>query len=483
MASTPGGWDDVDFALGIREYDLWEMQPHFPGYPVYMIVARLVFGWWNVNAITALSWFSAVSSALSVGFLYYIVVWVSGWKIAAAVCLLWCVDPLSWVLGTQPLSDSFGCLLVLAMLSFALSAADDHRTIRGRTLSLLVCGIMLGLLLGVRLSYVPFAIVLLWAGYRYGIDTGRWWKVIQSALVTCLTMGLWLYALIRQAGSLDGLWRLSVSFTAGHFSDWGGAYQEGEAFWGRLWYWLSRQFLAAGLGTPWPHQSWAGYVVLVMLLFACLGAGKRLLDLSWRRFWDRSFGFIIAWSVPYTVWAFFAQNIDKPRHILPLIPLLLWFIVLGLRRFHRAFTGFIALVVLTMSMLAVGFAQVADQRSLASPMDQLALYLSTQNLQQSGIVYTYEEERVIHYRDPSIPTVRLRKFEDFRISLLNQPILPERVLVTDKVLSGFQRPEIIPNFRKVAQFTGNFWLYPTYHHIVLYELKPEKAQNLLEHTP
>src|SRR5215211_4610336 len=33
-------WDSVQFAMGVREFNLWKHQPHPPGYPLYIF-----FGW------------------------------------------------------------------------------------------------------------------------------------------------------------------------------------------------------------------------------------------------------------------------------------------------------------------------------------------------------------------------------------------------------------------------------------------------------
>ena len=35
--------DSIDFALGLHDYDLSLLQPHFPGYPVYMVASSLFF--------------------------------------------------------------------------------------------------------------------------------------------------------------------------------------------------------------------------------------------------------------------------------------------------------------------------------------------------------------------------------------------------------------------------------------------------------
>jgi hypothetical protein len=36
MGTHLEGWDSIDFALGLHDYDIAHYQPHFPGYPVYM---------------------------------------------------------------------------------------------------------------------------------------------------------------------------------------------------------------------------------------------------------------------------------------------------------------------------------------------------------------------------------------------------------------------------------------------------------------
>ena len=35
-------WDSVQFADGIREFNLWDHKPHPPGYPVYIFAGKLL---------------------------------------------------------------------------------------------------------------------------------------------------------------------------------------------------------------------------------------------------------------------------------------------------------------------------------------------------------------------------------------------------------------------------------------------------------
>lgn len=470
LASGPGGWDDIDFALGMKQYDLTTMQPHFPGYPVYM-VAAFVAGRIIENPYLALSSLSALASALAVFPLYSIVHSYSGPRAAIAVALLWAIAPLSVVLGTQPLSDSFGTLLAVLLVASSMRTLDRSRKERSRALYLIMSGICLGLLYGVRVSYLAFCAVPLWAGLMYGKDTRRWSDVVYAILCVFLVSFSWTYAMAVNVGSIRGLWQMALAFTGGHFSDWGGTYTGGNAI-ERLGYWLGRQWLAAGLGTPWPGQHWISWSVAGLFILSVWGwsvrCKRRELQIGKR---GREFVLLLMWGVPYGLWAFFAQNVDKPRHILPLLILLLWLTASGLLTFRHA--GKYMLAVLVCCMLIVSWTQVRDQRENSSPTVQLAKYAASY-LPTSAVVYTYEEERIMHYLHPEIETVRLRKWEDFKTSVFSRRVSPESVFLTNSVLEGFKRPQIWRYVRERARFTGNPWLYPTYHDITLYEIRSEQ---------
>src|SRR6476661_2048936 len=54
FAST---WDQVDFALALDRYDLMAMQPHFPGYPYFIIGGYLIHQFVE-NKVAALTIFN-----------------------------------------------------------------------------------------------------------------------------------------------------------------------------------------------------------------------------------------------------------------------------------------------------------------------------------------------------------------------------------------------------------------------------------------
>ncbi len=50
--------------------------------------------------------------------------------------------------------------------------------------------------------------------------------------------------------------------------------------------------------------------------------------------------FIALYILPYLLWVFFGQNLEKPRHILPLIPIIIMCISAGLAKLREPLSGY-----------------------------------------------------------------------------------------------------------------------------------------------
>ena len=44
--------DSLRFALSINDYDLTKLQPHFPGYPIYCFLAKVLYSFLNSFAVS-----------------------------------------------------------------------------------------------------------------------------------------------------------------------------------------------------------------------------------------------------------------------------------------------------------------------------------------------------------------------------------------------------------------------------------------------
>ncbi len=143
IAQSPDDLDGVNFVLGLREFDLARHQPHPPGYPVYIVLGRLVSNvlrWSTAGGassftdvdVAALSIISYLSGALAVVFLVWLFWWLEGRvRTALLATLVVATCPLFWFTGGRPLSDLPGLMLGVIGLAGLLAgrrwAIDDDQ--------------------------------------------------------------------------------------------------------------------------------------------------------------------------------------------------------------------------------------------------------------------------------------------------------------------------------------------------------------------
>ena len=127
--------DSINFALGVRDFDVAQHQPHPPGYPVFIALGKSATAALRVLGVPgaeprALGLLSALAGATLVILLYLLfrafgadrhVAW---WAMGTAAC-----SPLLWFTALRPLSDMTGLALVVAaqtLLLWSVRAADGR---------------------------------------------------------------------------------------------------------------------------------------------------------------------------------------------------------------------------------------------------------------------------------------------------------------------------------------------------------------------
>lgn len=501
LAPYPAGWDDVDFVLALGRYDLSAMQPHFPGYPVYIVAAHF-FGIWTDDPFQALALLSAFTGGLSVIPLWLLFRSWGNLGIARLTVWLYILAPLPWISGVQPTSDAMGAFLAAWLAAFSWAAVNGGGSgknrgqrapsFRIRSTALVAAGAALGLLLGVRISYASLSV--LWIGAVVSVlrdGSVPWARRLTAAAVSAAAAAAvcigWLSALVLSEGGLLPFIRLAVAFTEGHFTDWGGAYHSDSSMIARAGYFIFRQMGAAGLGTVWYGATDMRWLPTLLTGIGVLGAAAG----AWKLL-QRGSGslplqakFLLLWIVPYLLWAFFAQNVEKPRHILPLLPPLLYVLVWGWERIVRQIGRFprggspeyrkrlfLTLgMVWTAGTIAVSLPLLMEAHQQVSPMMRLAEYVKRDIPADSSLIFTWEEKRVITYESPQHTVIRLRHWEDLRKEILQYGQQPMTIYATNAVLNGLDRPAG-HLFQQVNVFQGSPWIYPTYHTIILYKGSP-----------
>ncbi|MDQ0872402.1 hypothetical protein QFZ77_001061 [Paenibacillus sp. V4I3] len=472
-------WDEVDFTLALHRYDLLAMQPHFPGYPYFILGGWFINQWMNnpVKALSVFNTLAALSSALPM-FLLANRLTGSGMKSLLLPALV-LSSPYIWLMSSRPMSECAGMALLWWFLWSIRFAMDRPGSLLRHGLVLL----MFGFLMGTRLSFFPYglALVPLWHGiWQYGArGWRRWLRLGCSALTALWFQLLWIAGLVLSEGTLAGFWKLSVAFVEGHFSEWGGGVISTPIPLGeRIYQLIGHNLLGSALLGG---SVFIGLWLVIIVVAAFIG--RRFVSVSVQGNENRRYIFwLVGCAVLYTLWALFGQNIEKPRHIAPVVApiLLLMFAFIirtaeGLRTStHRtrllriAPTSLYALLISLITIQVVYGAQLQKRQAVEEPaVYQLHDYVSS--LQGPLLLFTWEETRVLQYLQADYDHQRIYTYEYFQaVAGANSE---RRVLLTDHVVQGFaqQGKSVKEHVKQLAEFKSDALFDPAYAHVILYE--------------
>ncbi|WP_239497835.1 hypothetical protein [Aeromonas allosaccharophila] len=271
--------DALNFAHGVTRFSVLEFSPHFPGYPAFIWLARLI----NLvvdDPARAVQWANLLGSSLLAPLAAWLAVRL--WQrpsLLAPVWLLVLALPLTPTLALSGLSDG----PALAAWLWTLLALQQRR--------IALAGLLLGLMLALRPSYFVLALLPLWLGLAQQGTRVRF--VLPIALV-----GLTSLLFVWQA---DGWAYFSEGrrFTDGHFTLWGNT---AAAHGDRLLSWANT--FNDQLTPLWP---------LLM--------GALLVLPLWQRSKDHNAAPSVLWALYWLallLWTLFGQNPDNPRHLAPI---------------------------------------------------------------------------------------------------------------------------------------------------------------------
>jgi hypothetical protein len=269
---------------------------------------------------------------------------------------------------------------------------------------------------------------------------------------------VWLVPLVK-AVTLQVLLHQALDFTHGHFADWGGslltvsdpAVRLAHLLWGIFPY---------GLGLWWidlPYMQLLPSFCLISGLYLFLRDNKHIMQ---RRF-------VLITLLPYLLWVFLAQNVEKPRHVLPLIPLLLVGTsagLLGNRHPGLRLSGLLIISVIISGTYSLRLAQ--DYSQSRPPLMQLVNYVTSAPNgfdQLSTRIYCGETRRLFDYYAPGWDARRVRNLEGMRYDYRASLCPPPNLLVTSEVAGATCN---VP----LNKFKGNRYIYAPYHEIALFEM-------------
>ena len=119
--------DSLRFALSITDYDITKLQPHFPGYPVYCFLAKILYFFTKSFAVTF-----SILGGVAVFFIIYFLLKILEINLESVPGLLLSgivfFNPLLWLMSNRYMPDLFGLALAISSFYF-LSVEKKHENI------------------------------------------------------------------------------------------------------------------------------------------------------------------------------------------------------------------------------------------------------------------------------------------------------------------------------------------------------------------
>ncbi len=303
--------DSLRFALSLYEYDILNLQPHFPGYPIFCFVAKIFYYFSGNMGIS----FSAIG-ALSTFFIIYFSLQLANTDIKSPEGLFMAFiiffNPMVWILSNRYMPDLMGFAIALAVLYYFIFP-DGNKN------HLSIGYILAGLLCGTRLSYFPLVLI----PFIKNLQEGNALKKLNYFIIGIVA---WLIPMI----SIEGFTNLINSAkkqTVGHFMDFGGtAITENN--------WIDRllnvieSIWSDGLGGYWIARSWQTmFFSAFLLMLIAIGLYTIITNWKYEKYLRRTIRCIIL----YFFWILLFQNvIYKSRHVLPILLILFIILTIGI---------------------------------------------------------------------------------------------------------------------------------------------------------
>ena len=307
--------DSLRFALSMIDYNVAKLQPHFPAYPVFCWTAKLLYAIIRRYAL-AFSLLGGLSTFFTIFFTLKIAKIQNTTRIGKIAISVLFMNPLLWLMSNRYMPDSMGVACLLASLYFTTAQTESRKHIPLCDTNC-VGFLLAGILLGIRLSYLPLLAPVLLVRLRH---PERLKYIIAGTIGTLV----WLIPLLWITG-WNTLITAAQTQSHGHFSDFGGAVSTNP----ELWFRLTKTFeslWADGFGFYWRgrHLITACTTIImgIIVVFNWQSLKKWIAE---KLSEDDSIlpNPIFIGCIIYLVWIFLGQNvIHKSRHVLPLLPFL-----------------------------------------------------------------------------------------------------------------------------------------------------------------
>lgn len=319
--------DSVNFALGVRDFDVAQHRPHPPGYPVYIALSKAAVAAsgavmdtprQSAREARAMAVVSLAGAVIAIVLLFRLFSCFADEGVALAATALTAACPLFWYMALRPMSDMPGLAAALASLICAARAwtSRDETVATGQMIVL--ASLLAAISIGLRSQNAMVTLPLLGAVLMDRVGKGVAGPLLGGSMAFAIGLLVWAVPLLVASGGLDAYLAALGS-------------QAGEDFAGvdmlslnpspRL----AAEAIVRTLIYPW-DSLWLGGIVLAL---AVAGAGVLLLRDR------RTLMAIFMMSAPYLVFHLLFHDMDFVRYALPVVPAVAFLAVICVAAFAR----------------------------------------------------------------------------------------------------------------------------------------------------
>ncbi len=307
--------DSLRFALSMVDYDVAKLQPHFPAYPVFCFVAKILYVVIS-RYVLAFSLLGGLSTFFIIFFTLKIAKIQSATALGKIAIFVIFMTPLLWLMSNRYMPDVMGVACLFASLYFTMAQSESHRNTLfcSNTIGFFLAGI----LLGIRLSYLPLLVPALLMKLKHA-------NRLRFIVAGAIGILIWLIPLLWITG-WNTLVTAAQTQSHGHFSDFGGTVSTNPELWLRFTKTFESIF-ADGFGLYWFGRHFITACTTVILIVIVVTSNWQKAKQWFKEKQSKNNSIILnpifLGCLFYLVWIILGQNvIHKSRHVLPLLPFL-----------------------------------------------------------------------------------------------------------------------------------------------------------------